>query len=50
MLILKPESTRKKNANTLLHILMKEDGISRVELSRMTSLTKTTVSAIIKGF
>lgn len=50
MLVLKPESTRKKNANTLLHILLKEDGISRVELSRMTSLTKTTVSAIIKGF
>lgn len=50
MLVLKPESTRKKNANTLLHILLKEDGISRVELSRMNSLTKTTVSAIIKGF
>lgn len=50
MLVLKPEGTRKKNANTLLHILLKEDGISRVELSRMTSLTKTTVSAIIKGF
>jgi predicted NBD/HSP70 family sugar kinase len=50
MLVLKPEGTRKKNANTLLHILLKEDGISRVELSRMTGLTKTTVSAIIKGF
>lgn len=50
MLVLKPEGTRKKNANTLLHILLKEDGISRVELSRMTSLTKTTVSAIIKRF
>jgi predicted NBD/HSP70 family sugar kinase len=50
MLVLKPEDTRKKNAITLLHLLLKEDGISRVELSRMTGLTKTTVSAIIKGF
>jgi len=45
MLVLKPEDTRKKNA-----LLLKEDGISRVELSRMTGLTKTTVSAIIKEF
>ncbi|TFG93382.1 MAG: ROK family transcriptional regulator [Candidatus Atribacteria bacterium] len=50
MLVLKPEGTRKKNAITLLHLLLKEDGISRVELSRMTGLTKTTISAIIKGF
>ncbi len=50
MLVLKPEDTRKKNAITLLHLLLKEDGISRVELSRMTGLTKTTVSAIIKEF
>ena len=50
MLVLKPEDTRKKNAITLLHLLLKEDGISRVELSRMTGLTKTTISAIIKGF
>ncbi len=50
MLVLKPEDTRKKNAITLLHLLLKEDGISRVGLSRMTGLTKTTVSAIIKGF
>jgi len=50
MIVLKPEDTRKKNAITLLHLLLKEDGISRVELSRMTGLTKTTVSAIIKGF
>jgi len=50
MLVLKPEDTRKKNAITLLHLLLKEDGISRVELSRMTGLTKTTVSAIIKRF
>ncbi|HAJ32345.1 MAG TPA: hypothetical protein DCK79_03100 [Candidatus Atribacteria bacterium] len=50
MLVLKPEDTRKKNAITLLHLLLKEDGISRVELSRITGLTKTTVSAIIKGF
>jgi len=34
----------------LLHLLLKEDGISRVELSRMTGLTKTTISAIIKEF
>jgi len=50
MLVLKPEDTRKKNATTLLHLLLKEDGISRVELSRMTGLTKTTISAIIKEF
>jgi len=50
MLVLKPEDTRKKNAITLLHLLLKENGISRVELSRMTGLTKTTISAIIKGF
>ncbi len=50
MLVLKPEDTRKKNAITLLHLLLKEDGVSRVELSRMTGLTKTTVSAIIKRF
>ncbi len=50
MLVLKPEDTRKKNAITLLHLLLKEDGISRVELSRMTGLTKTTISAIIKEF
>jgi len=50
MLVLKPEDTRKKNAITLLHLLLKKDGISRVELSRRTGLTKTTISAIIKGF
>lgn len=50
MLVLKPEDTRIKNAITLLHLLLREDGISRVELSRITGLTKTTVSAIIKGF
>ena len=50
MLVLKPEDTRIKNAITLLHLLLREDGISRVELSRMTGLTKTTVSTIIKGF
>ncbi len=50
MLVLKPEDTRIKNAITLLHLLLKEDGISRVGLSRMTGLTKTTISAIIKGF
>ncbi|MCJ7657215.1 MAG: ROK family transcriptional regulator [Candidatus Atribacteria bacterium] len=50
MLVRKPEDTRIKNAITLLHLLLREDGISRVELSRITGLTKTTVSAIIKGF
>ncbi len=50
MLVLKPEDTRIKNAVTLLHLLLKKEGISRVELSRMTGLTKTTVSAIIKEF
>lgn len=50
MLVLKPEDTRIKNAVTLLHLLLKKEGISRVELSRMTGLTKTTVSAIIRRF
>ena len=50
MLVLKPKDTRIKNAITLLHLLLKEDGISRVGLSRMTGLTKTTISAIIKEF
>jgi len=50
MLVLKPEDTRIKNTITLLHLLLREDGISRVELSRMTGLTKTTVYTIIKGF
>ncbi len=50
MLVLKPEDTRIKNAVTLLHILLKNEGISRVELSRMTGLTKTTVSSIVRDF
>lgn len=50
MLVLKPGGTRIKNAITLLHLLLRDDGISRVELSRMTGLTKTTISAIIKKF
>jgi len=50
MLALKPEDTRIKNAITLLRLLMKDEGISRVELSRITGLTKTTVSAIIREF
>ncbi len=50
MLVLKPEDTRIKNAITLLHILLKQDSISRVELSRITGLTKTTISAIIREF
>jgi hypothetical protein len=50
MLVLKPEDTRIKNAITLLHILSREDGVSRVGLSRMTGLPKTTISAIIKEF
>ncbi|RKX54482.1 MAG: hypothetical protein DRP50_04310 [Thermotoga sp.] len=50
MLVLKPEDTRIKNAITLLHILLRKDGISRVELSRTTGLTKTTISAIIREF
>lgn len=50
MLVLKPEDARIKNAITLLHILLKKDGISRVELSRITGLTKTTISAIIREF
>jgi len=50
VLVLKPEDTRIKNAITLLHILLRKDGISRVELSRTTGLTKTTISAIIREF
>jgi len=50
MLVLKPKDTRIKNATTLLHLLLKQDNISRVELSRITGLTKTTVSSIINQF
>ncbi|PKP61590.1 hypothetical protein CVT91_02670 [Candidatus Atribacteria bacterium HGW-Atribacteria-1] len=50
MSVLKPEDTRIKNATTLLHLLLKQDSISRVELSRITGLTKTTVSSIINEF
>jgi len=50
MLILKPEDTRIKNAKTLLHLLLKNNGTSRVDLSRTTGLTKTTVSSIINEF
>ncbi|KPJ55649.1 MAG: hypothetical protein AMJ42_06475 [Deltaproteobacteria bacterium DG_8] len=50
MLVLKPEDARIKNATVLLHLLLKQDGISRVKLSRMAGLTKTTVSSIINEF
>ncbi len=50
MLALKPEDTRIKNATTLLRLLLKQDSISRVELSRITELTKTTISSIINEF
>jgi predicted NBD/HSP70 family sugar kinase len=50
MLVLKPADTRNKNATTLLRLLLKQDSISRVELSRTTGLTKTTVSSIINEF
>jgi len=50
MLILKPEDTRSKNAITILHLLMKKDSISRVDLSRITGLTKTTISSVINEF
>jgi predicted NBD/HSP70 family sugar kinase len=50
MLVLKPEDTRIKNATTLLRLLLKKDSISRVELSRITGLTKTTISSIINEF
>ena len=50
MLVLKPEDTRIKNATTLLRLLLKQDSISRVELWRITGLTKTTVSSIINEF
>ena len=50
MLVLKPEDTRIKNAKNLLHLLLKNNGISRVDLSRTTGLTKTTISSIINEF
>jgi len=50
MLALKPEDTRIKNATTLLRLLLKQDSISRVDLSRITGLTKTTISSIINEF
>lgn len=50
MLVLKPKDTLIKNATTLLHLLLKQDSISRVELSRITGVTKTTVSSIINQF
>jgi len=50
MLVLKPADTRNKNATTLLRLLLKQDSISRVDLSRITGLTKTTISSIINEF
>jgi len=50
MLVLKPVDTRNKNATTLFRLLLKKDSISRVDLSRMTGLTKTTISSIINEF
>jgi len=50
MYILKPVDARNKNATTLLRLLLKQDSISRAGLSRMTGLTKTTISSIINEF
>ncbi|MBA3062089.1 MAG: ROK family transcriptional regulator [Atribacteria sp.] len=50
MYTLKPADTRNKNATTLLRLLLKQDSISRVDLSRITGLTKTTISSIINEF
>ncbi len=50
MLVIKPADTRNKNATTLLRLLLKQDSISRVALSRTTGLTKTTISSIINEF
>jgi len=50
MLVLKPGDTRNKNVTTLLRLLLKRDSVSRVDLSRTTGLTKTTVSSIINEF
>jgi hypothetical protein len=50
MIVLKPEDTRIKNATTLLHLLLKQGGLSMVDLSRMRGLTKTTISSIINEF
>ena len=48
MQVLKPEDTRIKNATTILHLLLQQKSVSRVELSRITGLTKTTISAIVR--
>jgi predicted NBD/HSP70 family sugar kinase len=50
VLVLKPEDTRIKNTTTLLQLILKNNDISRVELSRITGLTKTTISSIINEF
>lgn len=50
MLASKLEDTRIKNVTTILHLLMKKDSTSRVDLSRITGLTKTTISSIINEF
>ena len=50
MLTFKLEGIRIKNITTILHLLLKQDYLSRASLSRMTGLTKTTISSIINEF
>lgn len=50
MIVLKPENTKIKNTTTLPHLLLKKGGLSRVALSRMTGVTKTTIPSIINEF
>jgi len=48
MLGWRPEDTRIRNVLSVLHLLLKHETVTRVDLSRMTGLTKTTVSSIVK--
>jgi len=50
LLTFKLEGIRIKNITTILHLLLKQDYLSRASLSRMTGLTKTTISSIINEF
>lgn len=42
-MVVKLEDAQIKNALALLHMLLKQDGVSRVGLSRTTRLTKITI-------
>ncbi len=44
------ESTRQHNSRLVLNTIYQKDEISRVDISRTTRLTRTTVSEIVSGF